>query len=114
VSLPEVNTCTVFVQVKRNSRTTVLFAEGVAHHCDRLHRLLEIHVLAFDRYDAVFVVLSPVDIIDSSCSVFECYLRLAIENNVEKLGLLGLDLININPLDKYGQLICASGFISTS
>ena len=114
MSLPEVNTCTVFFQVKRNSRTTVLFAKCIAHHCDRLHRLLEIHVLAFDRYDAVFVVLSPVDIIDSSCSVFECYLRLTVENNVEKLGLLGLDLTTFNPLDKYCQLICASGFISAS
>ena len=95
--VPEICALTVFHGVKRHSRASLVFAEGVAHRCDGLHRTLIVNILWLDRHNTEVVVYLCARISCTHRLILQLHLLLRVENDVKIARLVACHSLLIKP-----------------
>ena len=110
---PKVSACAVFYWVQGDTRATLVFAEGVAHRCNRLHWTFVINILRLDWDNAIVVVNFRIGVCIAHRSAFQLYLLFAVQNDIEKCSFMPRSHLSlIKPAWKNRQLFLVSCYVA--
>ena len=115
--LPKLDAFLIFFNVDINTASTIFFSKAVPHGCDWSHGQLVVHVLSLDGNDAILVVNVFVGVLVAHAFIFFLDLLLAVEDDIQVLGLADRalrQLFKFKPSTQDRQLFLISCLVAAS